>query len=141
MKKVIFAISIILLCLSNAYASNSIKVDKQWARPSLGHSKNTAIYMDIINLASENDALISVETDIAESSEIHKSVNIDGVASMVKIDKLALPAKQTVTLKPRGLHIMLMKLYKPLNKGDKINLVFVFEKQGRMNVEIPVDQR
>lgn len=39
-----------------------------------------------------------------------------------------------------GLHIMLMDLKQPLKKGDKFPLTLEFEKAGRVNVEVQVEE-
>ena len=63
----------------------------------------------------------------------------DGVARMVHLDAIDIPAGGSVTLAPGGLHIMLMGLTGPVTEGDMIPATLVFETAGRVEVEFSVD--
>ena len=58
---------------------------------------------------------------------------------MVQIDSIEVPAEGSVSLKPGGLHIMLMDVKKPMKAGDKVNLTLKFS-DGRIVevIDIPV---
>jgi copper(I)-binding protein len=49
-----------------------------------------------------------------------------------------LPAGQKVTLKPGGMHIMLVGLRQPLKQGDSFPLTLSFEKAGRKEVTVAI---
>ncbi len=57
-------------------------------------------------------------------------------------DGLALPAGQTVELKPGGYHLMLMDLKAALPKDSKLPLTLVFKdatgQQSRLELQLPV---
>jgi periplasmic copper chaperone A len=42
-------------------------------------------------------------------------------------------------LKPGGFHIMLLDLKQPLKVGDKIPMTLVFEKAGKIEVSVAVE--
>ena len=56
-------------------------------------------------------------------------------------DGLAVPAGETVELKPGGYHIMFMGLKGPLVEGDTIEVQLTFEKAGDVTVRMPVAAR
>ena len=63
-----------------------------------------------------------------------------GMATMRAIGEgLVIPAKQTVVLAPAGDHIMLAGLNHALTAGQKIPAVLVFQKAGRVKIEISVE--
>ena len=60
---------------------------------------------------------------------------------MSPVDGLDVPPDGTVKLAPRGTHIMLMDLAKPLRVGDSLPATLVFEKAGEVAVDFKVDAR
>jgi len=56
---------------------------------------------------------------------------------MRKLDFLDLPAGETVALEPRGNHIMLFDIRKPLQAGERIKLTLVIEQDGK-KINVPV---
>lgn len=56
--------------------------------------------------SSTADRITGVSSPQAERIEMHSSVTHDGMATMEKLDSVDLPAGQTVTFAPRGLHLM-----------------------------------
>ena len=45
---------------------------------------------------------------------------------------------ETVTLKPSGLHVMLVDLKHPLEQGKVVEATLQFEKAGTVKIEFPV---
>ena len=54
-------------------------------------------------------------------------------------DGIPLPAGAEVALKPGGNHLMLMDLRAPLRQGASVPVVLVFERAGRVEVELKVE--
>jgi copper(I)-binding protein len=61
-----------------------------------------------------------------------------GAMTMKPVAEIALPAGKAVELKPGGYHVMLMKLAKPLTKGQTFDLELTFEKAGKQTVKVEV---
>ena len=144
MKKFAFAfILIIAVILLSACApsSGALTVNETWARPaSIG--ENGAVYFVIQNETTSDDALISVSTDIASTAEAHMSMmNDQGVASMQMQEAVMVPAGESVTFKPGGLHIMLVDLKQDLKIGDTFTLILQFEKAGEITVQVEVREQ
>jgi hypothetical protein len=51
---------------------------------------------------------------------------------------LEIPPGATVTLAPGNLHLMMMGLKEPFKQGDKVPVTLVFEKAGKIDVELVV---
>jgi copper(I)-binding protein len=51
---------------------------------------------------------------------------------------LEIPPGATVTLAPGNLHLMMMGLKEPFKQGDKVPVTLVFEKAGKIDVELAV---
>ncbi|MGI4775574.1 MAG: copper chaperone PCu(A)C, partial [Janthinobacterium lividum] len=79
-----------------------------WARPSLSPNKNSAIYLKIKNNSANSYTLVRASTIAANRTELHQSyVDENKVSKMVTINKIVIPAKSEIELKPGGMHIML----------------------------------
>jgi len=120
--------------------STSIQIDKPWARATPAGAKIGAAYMTIDNKSGQPDRLTGASSDVAKTLQIHEMKVVDGVMKMREIPGgLPLPAGGSVTLKPGGYHVMLIGLNQPLKKGDKFPLTLVFEKAGKVSIEVPVE--
>jgi copper(I)-binding protein len=101
-------------------------------------AKAGAAYFTIRNETTTPDKLTGVATDAAQSAMLHENVEEDGVVSMRHLMELSIPARETVSLSPKKLHVMLMGLKAPLKKGEHISLTLTFEKAGEIKVDVPV---
>lgn len=103
-------------------------------------AKAAAGYMAIANNGSTPDRLIAVETPAAASTMLHTTEHgADGVARMVHLPALEIPAEDIVVLEPGGMHVMLMGLTAPLTEGEMVPATLVFEHAGRVAIEFMVD--
>ncbi len=118
-----------------------IQVTGAWARQSPMAATNGAAYMVIENKGREEDALIGADADVSEVVEIHEMViDENNVMHMKPVEgqRLVIPARGKVELKPGGYHIMFIGLKKQLKEGDVIDLTLKFEKSGDIKVQAPV---
>jgi copper(I)-binding protein len=103
-----------------------------------------AVYMILKNDGSEADKLLSGKTPAAEVVELHESfMDENNVMKMRAVEGgyIEVPAGGSVELKPGGLHVMLIKLVKPLQADTTIPLTLNFEKSGELTIEAPVSEQ
>ncbi len=136
---------ILLLVVSVSACGGSkgpdIKISNPWARPSPKMATSGAAYMIIENKGKEDDALIGAESDVSNNTEIHEMVvDENSVMHMKPVEgqRLTIPARGKVELKPGGYHIMLINLKHQLQEGEIVHLTLKFEKSGEMKVDAPV---
>lgn len=98
-------------------------------------------YADIKNSSDEDDALIRVSSDAVRAIEIHETVTSGNSGSMVEVERVDLPAGSSVSLKPGGLHLMLIGPRDDLVAGTSIDVRFVFESGSEMDMRVPVIDR
>lgn len=114
-----------------------LSVSKAWARPSMGDTDKTAVYLTIDNAGAAGDRLTGVRTSVSKNAEIHETRQEDGVMKMRHLEEgVAVPAEGTFVFEPAGHHIMLLGLERSLEKGETFPLTLEFEKAGE--VEVPV---
>jgi hypothetical protein len=109
-----------------------------WARATPPGAPVAAAYLDLRNTGAADDALLAVETPLAGRVEIHTMNMEEGVMRMRQVERLDLPAQQSVTMAPGGLHLMLMELNQPLVAGESVVLSLRFEQAGAMEVSAVV---
>lgn len=101
-------------------------------------------YMSITNTGTADDTLIEVRVDTVQRIELHLSAtDANGVATMTKQEGgIPLPAGDTVTLMPGGLHVMFIGLGgDPFERGEEIPATLVFESAGEIDVVFNVEER
>jgi periplasmic copper chaperone A len=117
-----------------------ISVSEAFVRPTASANMSSAAYLTLKNSGLKADKLIKVESDMVSNIQIHDTkIDKNGVMLMLPIENgLTIPAQQAIVFKPRGLHIMLMGVKEPLNKGQSIPLTFIFEKLGSKTIHVSV---
>jgi periplasmic copper chaperone A len=111
-----------------------IHIEDAWVRPAPMAGGTGAAYMLISNGGPDDDRLIGVRAEFAESVEIHESMMHDDMASMALIDAIDLPAGSSVALETGGYHAMLINIAEPLQPGDTVTLTLIFEKAGEIEI-------
>jgi copper(I)-binding protein len=128
---------LVLILVACSTPSGGIEVKEPWARPA-DAGANTAAYFEIDN-GGMVDFLLSASSQIAEKTEVHRTViQEDGAAKMEHQDKVEIPGGESVFFQPGGLHIMFINLSEPLNVGDSFDLILNFEKEGEKVINVTV---
>ena len=140
---ILMLLSLLVVTLAACGGSKGpqIEIKDPWARPSPKMATSGAAYMIIENKGNEDDVLIGVEGDVSDAVEIHEmTIDENNVMRMRPVEgqRLVIPAKSKVELKPGGYHIMLIGLKHQLKEGEVIDLTLKFEKSGEIKVQAPV---
>ena len=96
--------------------------------------------MKLVNEGREADMLVSAETDVATTVELHKTTVSDGVMRMEPVKSIEIPGKGEVLLKPGDYHIMMLGLNRDLNVGDEFKVKLNFEKSESMDLDVLVQE-
>lgn len=96
-------------------------------------------FVTITNKGGEDDKLVSATSDKAGEVQLHEMAMEGDVMKMRQLnDGIAIPAGETVELKPGGLHLMFFKVSEPFKEGETVNVTLTFEKAGAVDVALPV---
>jgi hypothetical protein len=129
-----------LLLASVAQAAEPVVASNAWARASMPGQQVGAAYLEL--RSATGATLTKAESPAAASVEIHTMFMNNGVMQMRRLEKLALPAGETVKLAPGGMHLMLFGLKKPLQKGEQVALTlhvrYADGNTGQLEVRAPV---
>jgi periplasmic copper chaperone A len=118
--------------------TSGLEVSNAWARATPGRSQTGAIYLTVVSPTA--DKLVSASTPAAKKAELHTTTMTGMVMKMRPLSDLDIPAGQSVTLKPGGMHIMLTGLEKPLRAGQTFPLTLTFDKAGTRTVDVAVEK-
>jgi len=122
-----------------AATRGSIEIHRPWARQAVETPERAGGFFTLINTGTEPDRLIAASSPAAGKIEIHAIKVLGPDIGMRPRDSLAAPAGVTVTLQPRGYHLLLIDLGAPLVQGARLAVTLVFEKAGSIDVECLVE--
>jgi copper(I)-binding protein len=129
----------LLLAAACAPAAGGIIVKDPFTRATPAGANTGGAFMTLSNTGQEADRLISASSPAAEKTELHETVDDNGVMKMEpRPEGWQIPADGTLELKPGGKHIMLIGLTAPLEAGKKIQMTLNFEKAGAKAIDVPV---
>ena len=119
-------------------AADEVEVLDPWAREVPPVMSSSAGFLSLKNTGSVEHKLVSASADGAGVAELHTHIHNNGVMQMRPVEDIPVLPGETTELKPGGLHIMLMKLKKPLLAGEQINITLTFEDGSSKQVQAEV---
>jgi len=118
----------------------SIDINSPWMRTSASVAQQAGGFFTVTNKGREPDRLIAAESPVAARVEIHGIKVVGAGITMRAMEKgLGLPPDTAITLKPRGYHLFMLELKKPLTKGERVPVTLTFEKAGSRQIELVVE--
>jgi len=122
-------------------AEPDIQVADAWVREAPPTARMLAAYLTITNPSEQDRVLVEVQSPAFSHVMLHKSEVIDGVARMIHLDEIRIPAHASVQLEPGGLHLMMPAPETRLTEGDQVPLVLVFADGSRIEVQAEVRKK
>jgi hypothetical protein len=127
---------------AHEYDLGNLHIDHPHARPTIANMPTGAAYFGIENRGKSTDKLVGVSTPVAKSVEIHTMAMDNGVMKMREVGEIEVKAGDKVAMQPGGgYHLMLMGLNRQLKPGDQFPMTLTFEKAGKKEVSVVVDQK
>lgn len=134
------ALSLTTSALAHEYSAGGLDIDHPMAFETAATAKAGGGYMTITNTSEAGDALVGVKADFPRVM-IHQTVEEDGIARMNHVDRIEIPAGETVELTPGGFHVMFMGLEAPLVDGETFPATLIFENAGEVEIVFNVEAR
>lgn len=98
-------------------------------------------YLQLKNNDSKVRSLVAASSADANMVEIHKTLLQDGVASMEEQESVEIPAGESVTLEPGGMHLMIMGPKKQLKTGDSMTITLEMADGSQQDILLTVRKR
>ena len=118
-----------------------IQIEDPWARAVPPNASNSAVFLDLRNESEQLRKLVEVHSEVAERVELHTTKDEDGMLRKERLQEVPIPALETQSFHPGGIHIMLIGLRGPLEVGRVIELELVYADQSKETISVPVDER
>lgn len=115
-----------------------VRIENAWIPQPPPGAEVAAAYFTLHNVGREPAVLVGVDCPLAAAAMLHESSVVAGESRMRMIERLTIPAEQSVTLKPGGLHVMLHEVSSPLAVGQRVPLVLHFAGGKDLHVEAQV---
>lgn len=112
-------------------------VTSAWARPADSGATGGA-YLTIVNADSLPVELVSASSPLALAAEVHETMAHDGMSHMMPRTTVSIAPRDSLVMKPGGLHVMLLQLTRALAVHDTIPMVLRFSRGDSVLVRIPV---
>lgn len=118
-----FFVLLLLLGPSLVTADATLAVNAAWIREAPPATSVMAGYMTLVNAGDTPLIVTSISSPDFKDAEIHRTVVEEGVARMLPVSQLEIPANSPVRLEPGGLHLMLFEPQRPLPAGETVTLI------------------
>jgi len=141
-RSIALALSLSLLAVvahGHEYELKSLYIDHPFARATPPGARAAGAFLTVENKGTAPDRLIAASSPVAGIVEVHEMTMDGGVMKMRAIPGIDIKAGAKVELKPGGYHVMLMELKQPLKNGDRFPLTLTFEKAGKIEVSVWVE--
>lgn len=83
------------------------------------------------------DVLTGATSDVSADIGLHKTVDNGSTGTMVEVPSIAIPAHGSASLKPGGLHVMLMHP-STLTVGQQVRMTLHFQHSAALTLMVPV---
>ena len=121
---------------------HDLQIENPYARATVANQPAGGAYITIENKGKAADKLVAASSPVAKSVEIHTMTMDGNVMKMREVGKLEIPASGRIEMKPgEGYHLMLMGLRQPLKAGESFPLTLTFEKAGKAEVKVKVQEK
>ena len=124
--------------------AGDVAIGHPFATPTVPGAKNGASYFARLeNKGAQPDRLLRASTPAAAAVELHTmSVDAQGIMRMRQVDAIVIAPRSTLQMRPgQGAHLMLVGLREPLREGATFPMTLEFERGGKIEVTVAVQQR
>lgn len=125
---------------AHEYQVGEIQVAAPWSMELPPNAPTVAAYFVIHNAGQTPDRLLSVQTPVADSAQLHEHVHVDGLMKMQQVQSVDIAPGQDAVFAPMAYHVMLLDLKdrSKLVEGQQFPLTLHFEKAGDVTVQVEV---
>lgn len=134
--------AVMMLSVSAAHAHShklkTLEIVHPWCIETEDTGKPVVVSMTIKNAGSKPDKLLRASTSSAAKTELRAGVPPDAEGDVIAA--IPVGGRGTVNLKRGGPHILLSGVKKPLSPYDSFLMTLTFERAGKVEVEVMVEE-
>ena len=121
-----------------AAAADLVTVVEPYVRLAPPNAPATAAFMVIKNAGDKDVKVVKADNPASKATELHTHLNENGVMKMRPVAAIEIKSKGEATLKPGGLHVMLINLNAPMKEGDVVPITLTFDDGSSKKVDAKV---
>ena len=129
--RALFIIALTLISSASG-ASDTLIISDAWVRATPPGKMMTAGYASLENVSKDVITITGVSAEIAGHTSLHETRIERDRSTMRPVAQLSIKAGERISLKPGGLHIMLMKLSESLSDGQSIDICLELENNENL---------
>ncbi len=129
---------ILLAATSLAGADSGLQVSEPWVREAPPTSRVLAGYLTLVNTGDNTVTVTAISSPDFKNTEIHRTVIEAGVARMLPVKQLEVPAGGQLMLEPGGHHLMLFDPLRTLTAGETVTLIMHMNNGNQLSATAPV---
>ena len=129
--RALFIIALTLISSASG-ASDTLIISDAWVRATPPGKMMTAGYASLENVSKNVITITGVSAEIAGHTSLHETRIERDRSTMRPVAQLSIKAGERISLKPGGLHIMLMKLSESLSDGQSIDICLELENNDSL---------
>ena len=129
--RALFIIAFTLISSASG-ASDTLIISDAWVRATPPGKMMTAGYASLENVSKNVITITGVSAEIAGHTSLHETRIERDRSTMRPVAQLSIKAGERISLKPGGLHIMLMKLSESLSDGQSIDICLELENNENL---------
>lgn len=121
-----------------SWAGEPLHVSDAWVREGPPTARVLGGFMTLKNPAAQAVHITGITSPDFGRVEMHRSVTENGMARMLRQDRLTVPAGGELVLAPGGLHLMLYQPKQPMGAGQKVQLLLHTEAGAQLTVQAQI---
>jgi periplasmic copper chaperone A len=126
--------------MAHSDKKNGLEIVHPWTFATAGAGGTTLVFMKIKNLTGAPERLVGASTTTAAKVELREPAGDGANAASKPTAAVMVGPGSAAELSRNGPHLVLTGLKKQLNAYDSFQMTLVFEKGGRMVVEVMVEE-
>jgi len=134
----LFLLPLLLSLCSASALAQPLTVEDARVRAVPPGSPTTAAFMELTNPGDTDLALVGGSSPLAATLELHNHAMVDGVMQMRQVDRIVVPAGETVRLAPGGWHLMLFDLTRTPVEGERVAFSLTLDSGETLRFEAQV---
>ncbi|MBW4437719.1 MAG: copper chaperone PCu(A)C [Pleurocapsa minor GSE-CHR-MK-17-07R] len=113
-----------------------VTAESGWALPARAGA-NSSVYVVVRNADTADRVLTNASSEAAARVSLHStSMSADGVAAMMQVNEIRIPAGEAFAFAPGESHLMLEQVARQLSPGDEIVLTLSFDDGTQATVPV-----
>jgi copper(I)-binding protein len=138
-KHILTLAAVFMLAISTQVTASGVMADEAYVRAVPPGQTNSAAFMTLHNHSTEAKRLMTVESSVADSVELHGHQHENGMMKMRQVKGGIEIAPHGMTkMEPGGLHIMLIGLKQKLVPGESVHLRLKFDDNSTQDVHAEI---